>query len=129
MNLNQVTVGALDFEASLAFYHALGLKLIVLAEGRYARFELPSGDATFSIDHDPGHKAGSNTIYFEVADLDARHAELVALGIEFVSGPRDEPWLWREARFRDPSGNRLCLFQAGSNRRFPPWRLETSEAD
>jgi GNAT superfamily N-acetyltransferase len=31
--------------------------------------------------------------------------------------------LWREANVRDPDGNTICLFQAGLNRRFPPWRL------
>jgi catechol 2,3-dioxygenase-like lactoylglutathione lyase family enzyme len=37
MRLNQVTVGATDFEASMAFYHALGLRLIVSARGEYVR--------------------------------------------------------------------------------------------
>ena len=37
--------------------------------------------------------------------------------------PVDQPWQWREARLRDPDGNRLCLFHAGENRLNPPWRL------
>jgi hydroxymethylpyrimidine/phosphomethylpyrimidine kinase len=37
--------------------------------------------------------------------------------------PRDEDWLWREARLRDPAGNRICLYAAGEARRFPPWRV------
>ena len=37
--------------------------------------------------------------------------------------PTDRPWLWREARLRDPAGNALCLFFAGPNRRDPPWRV------
>jgi hypothetical protein len=39
-----------------------------------------------------------------------------------------KPWLWREATLLDPSGHRLCLFQAGRYRRDPPWRLPSSQA-
>lgn len=127
MDLNQVTIGARDFDASLAFYRKLGLKLIVLTEGRYARFELPSGSSTLSLHHDAVHEPGDALLYFEVDDIDAKHAELEAAGIIFDSLPRDEHWNWREARFSDPSGNRLCLFHAGPDRRFPPWRLSGAE--
>lgn len=124
MDMNQVTIGARDFDASVAFYRKLGLKLIVLAAGRYARFELPSGSSTLSLHYDEKHQPGGTLLYFEVDDVDARHAELKRAGIEFESEPRDERWNWREARFADPSGNRLCLFHAGADRRFPPWRLD-----
>jgi len=124
MDLNQVTLEASDFEASLEFYTRLGLKPIVLADGRYARFELPSGAATLSIHHAERPEIGNAVLYFEVDDVDRRHAELVAEGIVFDSQPTDQSWLWREARFKDPAGNRLCLMHAGQNRRFPPWRLE-----
>ncbi|WP_336866841.1 VOC family protein [Sphingomonas sanguinis] len=49
MRLNQVTLGATDFEASVRFYTALGLRLIVSARDEYARFELPEGEATLSL--------------------------------------------------------------------------------
>ena len=26
---------------------------------------------------------------------------------------------------RDPAGNAICLYHAGENRRFPPWRVDT----
>jgi hydroxymethylpyrimidine/phosphomethylpyrimidine kinase len=35
-------------------------------------------------------------------------------------------WLWREAWLRDPAGNSICLYHAGDNRRFPPWRIAES---
>jgi hydroxymethylpyrimidine/phosphomethylpyrimidine kinase len=35
----------------------------------------------------------------------------------------DQRWLWREAYLRDPAGNVLCIYHAGTNRRFPPWRI------
>jgi hydroxymethylpyrimidine/phosphomethylpyrimidine kinase len=33
-------------------------------------------------------------------------------------------YLWRVARLRDPAGNRIQLYHAGENRRFPPWRVK-----
>lgn len=128
MDLNQVTLGTRDFDASLAFYSRLGLKLIANSQGRYARFELPSGSSTLSIHLDEDHQPAGTMLYFEVDDVDGRYAELVEAGIAFETPPQDTSWLWREARFRDPAGNPLCLMHAGQNRRFPPWRLEASGA-
>jgi hydroxymethylpyrimidine/phosphomethylpyrimidine kinase len=127
MNLNQVTLPALDYAASVAFYRALGLTQIVDAPPRYARFECEGG-ATLSIHTvEPEARAepapSGVTVYFEMEDLDARVAALRAAGLVFLSGPQDQPWLWREARLRDPAGNEIRLYHAGENRRFPPWRL------
>ena len=44
--------------------------------------------------------------------------------LDRVDAPVEQPWLWREARLTDPAGNRLCLYQADENRRFPPWRID-----
>nr|WP_295371126.1 bifunctional hydroxymethylpyrimidine kinase/phosphomethylpyrimidine kinase [uncultured Sphingosinicella sp.] len=123
MNLNQVTVGALNYGDSIRFYRALGLRQIVDAPPRYARFEAPGG-ATFSIHVEETPSTRSDTlIYFEVAELDALAERLSTDGIGFLSMPEDKPWLWREARLLDPAGNRICLYRAGENRRFPPWRI------
>jgi glyoxalase/bleomycin resistance protein/dioxygenase superfamily protein len=64
------------------------------------------------------------TVVWNPLDLDERVRALELAGLSFVSGPRDERWLWGEARLRDPDGNAICLYRAGTNRRFPPWRLE-----
>jgi hydroxymethylpyrimidine/phosphomethylpyrimidine kinase len=120
-SLNQVTVGARDYAASIAFYKMLGLRQIVDSpDNGYARFEADNG-ATFSVQVD-GTPPGA-TVYFESLRLDAWVAELVMKGLVFDQMPRDEDWLWREARLRDPHGNVICLYQAGENRRFPPWRI------
>lgn len=62
-------------------------------------------------------------VYFECSDLDAKVASLQAEAYSFHQLPKDEPWLWREARLRDPAGNEICLYRAGENRRNPPWRM------
>ncbi len=127
MNLNQVMVPITDLDRSVAFYKTLGLTLIVYADHGYARFECPNG-ATFSIHKfDAPQPDRQVTIYFECEDLDARVAELQNKGVEFESGPTDQPYLWREALLRDPDGNRLILFWAGENRRNPPWRIKDSD--
>ena len=123
MKLNQVTVIAREYDASVAFYRALGLAQIVDAPPRYARFECENG-ATLSLHVDEDAKPGATVVYFELDDLDASVARLQREGITFFQQPRDERWLWREARLRDPTGNVICLYHAGENRRFPPWRLQ-----
>ena len=123
MNLNQITLPARDYAESVAFYRRLGLVQIVDAPPRYARFECEGG-ATFSIHTVDEPSAGPGAVvYFEVEALDEAVARLQAAGVDFTSLPRDERWLWREARLRDPAGNEICLYRAGENRRFPPWRL------
>jgi hydroxymethylpyrimidine/phosphomethylpyrimidine kinase len=123
MNLNQVTVAASHYDESVAFYRALGLTQIVDSPGRYARFECPGG-ATLSIHVDLEVRPGDAIVFFESAELDAWVARLQAAGMAFDTPPTDESWGWRQARLRDPAGNRLCLYRAGEYRRFPPWRLE-----
>lgn len=124
MNLNQATLPAVDVEKSVEFYRGLGLRLIVSALPRYARFECPDGGSTFSLHQVPERPSPSGVVvYFECEDLDSRVQELEASGYTFTQAPRDERWLWREARLEDPSGNTICLYWAGENRRYPPWRL------
>jgi predicted enzyme related to lactoylglutathione lyase len=125
MRLNQVTLPALDVAQSVAFYRKLGFTLIVDAP-RYARFQATSGDATFSVEQAEARAWRSQVVvYFECDNLDEQVAALKAKGIAFVQDPRDEPWLWREARLVDPAGNVICLFHAGENRLHPPWRVGT----
>jgi catechol 2,3-dioxygenase-like lactoylglutathione lyase family enzyme len=123
MRLNQVTVGSTDLERSEVFYRTLGLELIV-KDGHYLRFECPSGESTFSVDLVDDLPDGEQvTVYFESDDIDDEYERLRRMGIEFEHPPIDMPWLWREARLRDPDGHRLCVFYAGENRKSPPWRL------
>ncbi len=133
MNLNQVTVPSLNVEASIAFYEALGLKLIVDSSPRYARLECPDGEATFSIHHVEKStgtiQSGSHGVYvyFETENLDSEVERLVAAGIEFEHLPIDQTWLWREARLKDPDGNQIILFHGGENRKNPPWRINPDQ--
>ncbi|MEO5612733.1 MAG: bifunctional hydroxymethylpyrimidine kinase/phosphomethylpyrimidine kinase [Sphingomicrobium sp.] len=122
--LNQVTVTGTDYERSVAFYTRLGLKQIVANPPDYARFET-AGGATLSVQIDPEETVSATTaIYLECDDLDAQVDRLAREGMPFEHGPRNQPWMWREARLRDPDGNIIFLYKAGEARRFPPWRIE-----
>ena len=124
--LNQVTVTGTNYKRSVAFYRKLGLKQIVDSpDTGYARFE-SGGGGTFSVQIDAEETVNATTaVYFECDDLDERVEQLARGGLAFEHGPRNQPWLWREARLRDPDGNIIFLYKAGEARRFPPWRIES----
>jgi hydroxymethylpyrimidine/phosphomethylpyrimidine kinase len=123
--LNQVTVTGTDYRKSVEFYRTLGLKQIVDSpENGYARFE-SEGGATFSVQIDPEERISATTaVYLECDDLDERVERLARSGLTFEHGPRNQPWMWREARLRDPAGNIVFLYKAGEARRYPPWRIQ-----
>jgi catechol 2,3-dioxygenase-like lactoylglutathione lyase family enzyme len=126
VELNQVTLPALDLTESIDYYTRFGLKLIVDSpEDRYARFEIPGGASTLSLHVvDRRVREPAPHISFETAQPEQRVAELAARGIEPVEPLEVKSWLWREAWYVDPAGNRLCIYFAGENRRNPPWRVK-----
>ena len=123
MRLNQVTIGSTDLERAEQFYRRLGFRLIVKDE-HYLRFECPTGDSTFSIELVAAISPEPDVVlYLESDRLDDDFERLRQAGVDFEQPPTDTPWLWREARLRDPDGHRLCLFHGGEARRNPPWRI------
>lgn len=126
MNLNQVTIAVTDLTRSIQFYETLGLRRIVQSD-RYARFVCPEGGSTFSLEVVGAVPADfPAVVYFECLELDETVQALKNRGMRFDSEPRDEAWLWREARLRDPDGHPLCLYFAGENRLSPPWRIKNA---
>ena len=125
MRLNHVTLIVSDFERSKDFYLRLGLIQIVDSPPRYARFQLPEGDSSLSIEvtGEPPQEPRAQ-LFFECVDVDAEVAALKAKGLEFWQEPTDMSYLWREARLHDPDGHDLRLYHAGENRLDPPWRVK-----
>jgi len=124
MNLNQITINTENTRPLVSFYKKLGLNLIVDALPRYARLECPDGEATLSISYTEDLLLkNSITLYFEDENLDTLVEKLQQKGITFNQLPKDESWLWREAKLQDPDGNIIILFKAGENRKNPPWRI------
>lgn len=124
MNLNQITIPSLEVVRAIDFYKKLGLRLLVHTHSKYARFECPNGDSTFSIHEVETLPQGSGVIvYFEVENVAETVSELQKKGILFESMPRAQTWLWTEARLKDLDGNQIIIFHAGENRKNPPWRI------
>lgn len=125
MNLNQITIPSRDLTKSVDFYQKLGLVLIVDSIPRYARFECPDGDSTFSVHHvDELPDKNLITIYFECTDLDKKVEECLIKKINFEELPKNQSWLWREAKLFDPDQNPVILYFAGENRKNPPWKVK-----
>lgn len=120
--LNQITLAAGDYQDAVLFYRSIGLTQIVDSPANgYARFESVGG-ATLSIS--TGHSEfGGASVYFECLNVDAYTDALRQQGIP-CPAPHDQSWGWRESWVSDPDGNRICFYQAGENRRYPPWRIE-----
>lgn len=124
MNLNQITVSVLDIERSISFYQTLGLTLIVKALPNYARFECPEGTSTFSLHKvDILPQESGIWIYFEVKNLDEYVSSLIKKGVAFEELPNHKPWLWKESRLKDLDNNQIIIYFAGSNRTYPPWKI------
>ena len=124
MNLNQVTVPSKNIERAIEFYKNLGLRLIVRSLPEYARFVCPDGKATFSVHLVDALPKGEGVyVYFECANLAATVKNLLSKAIKFDQLPKKQPWLWEEARLKDPDGNQIILYYAGENRVNPPWRI------
>jgi len=128
IKLNQVTLGSKDIAASITFYQKLGLTVIVDSAPRYVRFEFPRDDGgepdTLSLHGvEDDWESGKDwpLVYFEVDDV---AAFLKSANIKPVNKVELKSYLWTEADILDPSGNRIRIFNAGENRRFPPWRID-----
>ena len=62
-------------------------------------------------------------IYFEVDDVLETINDLIAKGIQIDELPKEQSWLWTEARLKDLDGNKIIIYHAGDNRKNPPWRI------
>jgi catechol 2,3-dioxygenase-like lactoylglutathione lyase family enzyme len=123
VDLNQVTLPVDDMVKASDFYRRMGF-LQIVDTPHYARFECAEGNSTFSLSLDSGEIRSSTVIYFGNENLDQLVVALKAKGIVFDQEPTDMSYLWREAILHDPSGNKIKLYWAGTNRMHPPWRVE-----
>lgn len=111
-----VIVGVKSLDDAVPFYRdTMGFDLLFCEpEFHFASFQV--GDMRFSLAEgaEETHGTGNrNTgIGFEVADLDAAHADFAAKGVRFTMGPGKMPWGRSMAMFTDPDGNEFYLDQA-----------------
>lgn len=114
--IQQIALVQHDVDAAVPFYRdALGLPLQFAMAGMAffdaggVRLMLTKPSAA-EFDHK------NSVLYFDVADIDAAHAELQARGVTFERAPQltgktatHEIWI---AFFRDPEGNLLAISES-----------------
>jgi predicted enzyme related to lactoylglutathione lyase len=54
--------------------------------------------------------SGESILDFVVADIDAEHARIAALGVSWLMPPTTQPWGSRAMLFTDPDGNLINAF-------------------
>jgi len=124
MPLDAIGVVVDDLDRARDFYRLLGIAIAEDPEGHgHAEAELAGGirlmfdtvETMRSFDPDWARGSGSPpvTLAFSMdspAEVDAKHAELVAAGGQSHKEPWDAFWGQRYAVLRDPDGNELSLY-------------------
>ncbi len=109
----QIAVVAHDTDRATSFYRdVLGMKFLFAAPPKLSFFD--AGGVRLMISPpEPEHDHPGSILYFDVADIEAAHAELSARGVRFGSAPHrvavlgtQELWL---CEFKDSEGNPLAL--------------------
>jgi len=119
MNLSTARVFVRDLPAAHAFYGAT-LGLPVQAGGPDAGFcVFGAGNCQLVVEPVPPEAPQDEQVLvgrftglsFTVPDIDAKHRELVARGVQFSGTPERQFWGGTLVTLRDPAGNELQLVQ------------------
>lgn len=123
VRLDLIGLVVADMPRALAFYRRLGLDIPPEADGEgHVECTLPGGlrlawDTVEVIESfstwDPprgGHRIGLAFLCDSVAEVDARHEELIRDGYRSHLAPFDAFWGQRYATVLDPDGNPVDLF-------------------
>src|SRR3954447_3413538 len=110
MQLERVAVIVDDYDEAIAFFvDALGFELVedelaTTKEGRPKRWVMvrpPGGQTGLLLAQADGERqqrgvggqfAGRVGLFLRVEDFDAQYQRMMRAGVEFVSGPRDQPY-------------------------------------
>jgi catechol 2,3-dioxygenase-like lactoylglutathione lyase family enzyme len=113
--IGYVIVGVKSLDTAVAFYRdTMGFELLFAEpEFHFASFKVGDMQLSLAEGAEETHGTGNrNTgIGFQVADVDAIHAELAAKGVRFTMAPAKQPWGGYMAMFTDPDGNEFYLDQ------------------
>ena len=116
ISIGYVIVGVKSLDAAVPFYRdTMGFELMFSEpEFHFASFRVGALMFSLAEGSEDVHGTGNrNTgIGFNVADVDAAHAELAGKGVKFTMGPGKMPWGGYMAMFVDPDGNEFYLDQA-----------------
>ena len=120
--IDNIGIGTIDLERSLAFYETLGFseayrneRGVMLAAGtvQLFLFALNGSDAP-PVGRELGvfgNPPGIDHLSFAVSDVDALYSKLCKAGVVFGGPPEDQSWGARTVGLKDPDGNNLYLLQ------------------
>ena len=106
--LRGIWMGVADLARSRAFYERLDARF---DEARQTESMAVAtlGGTMLGVEEAPdGRSNGGPAPFFDVADADALHADLLAAGFEVEGPPADEPW-GRQFNVRDPNGHLIAF--------------------
>ena len=111
-SIGQVALAVDDLDAAVGFYRdTLGVQFIAQPGPNLAFFDC--GGLRLMLSSGAGTGGAGCTLYFTVADIDRRCAELQERGVTFDGPPQvihsAADYELRMAFFRDPAGNLLAL--------------------
>ena len=113
--IKQVTVNARDLPRATAFYRdSLRIRHLFDAPPQMSFFDCGGIRLLVGVAEKPEFAHPSSILYFDVADIDAAHADLKGRGVKFHAGqphlaarlPGREVWI---AFFDDSEGNVMAL--------------------
>jgi methylmalonyl-CoA/ethylmalonyl-CoA epimerase len=113
MQLGQIATNVHDSDRATTFYSdVLGLKLLFRA-GSLSFFDLGGVRLMLSPPEKPEFDHPGSILYLKVDDIEARHRDLAARGVNFIDQPHlvarlPDHELWMTF-FRDTEGNTLAL--------------------
>ena len=110
-SISAVTLVTVDMAAAVAFYRALGFRLLYGGEdAAFTSFRV--GDGYLNLQLDAGRERQPSVwgrVVFYVDDVDAMHRRAVDAGFTPEFAPRDASWGERYFHLRDPDGHELSF--------------------
>ena len=117
VKLDHLTIRVRDLRAARAWYTAhLGLRVEFEVPGRATVALQDDAGLTLFLDETrDGVAAACCVLTFQVDDVEAKHRELAAVGVAFVSPPAKRFWGYG-AELTDPDGHLILLWDERSMR-------------
>lgn len=106
--ISAVTLLTLDMAASVAFYEALGFRLLHGgADASFSSFR--AGSSFLNLELGSNVRVVWGRVVFWVDDVDAMHRRVLVAGFASATRPANAPWGERYFHIRDPNGHELSF--------------------
>jgi catechol 2,3-dioxygenase-like lactoylglutathione lyase family enzyme len=110
-SLSAVTLATADMVAAVAFYRALGFRLLYGGpEAPFTSFRVGTGFLNLQLDADgQRRRAVWGRVVWWVDDVDAMYRRALEAGFVPETSPADAPWGERYFHIRDPDGHEMSF--------------------